>query len=65
MRLGIFISDASGLRTDVDALLANARAAARLGFATEWVPHIPWSLTGSSRSRWPAGSPTGSSRAPP
>ncbi len=44
MRLGIFIGDASGLRTDVEALLANAREAERLGFATGWVPHIPWSL---------------------
>ena len=44
MRLGIFIGDASGLRTDVEALLANAREAERLGFATGWLPHIPWSL---------------------
>jgi F420-dependent oxidoreductase-like protein len=44
MRLGVFIGDASGLRTDVDALLANAREAEELGFATGWLPHIPWSL---------------------
>ena len=44
MRLGVFIGDASGLRTDVDALLANAREAEQLGFATGWLPHIPWSL---------------------
>jgi F420-dependent oxidoreductase-like protein len=44
MRLGVFIGDASGLRTDVDALLANAREAEDLGFATGWLPHIPWSL---------------------
>jgi 5,10-methylenetetrahydromethanopterin reductase len=44
MRLGVFIGDASGLRTDVEALLANAREAERLGFATGWLPHIPWSL---------------------
>ncbi len=44
MRLGIFIGDASGLRTDVPALLANAREAEQLGFATGWLPHIPWSL---------------------
>ncbi len=44
MRLGVFIGDASGLRTDVATLLANAREAERLGFATGWLPHIPWSL---------------------
>lgn len=44
MRVGVFIGDASGLRTDVAALLANAREAERLGFATGWLPHIPWSL---------------------
>ena len=46
MRLGIFIGDASGLRTDVDALLANAREAEQLGFATGWLPHIPGASTG-------------------
>ncbi len=44
MRLGVFIGDASGLRTGVDELLANARQAEELGFATGWLPHIPWSL---------------------
>ncbi|HEX4431031.1 MAG TPA: TIGR03564 family F420-dependent LLM class oxidoreductase [Frankiaceae bacterium] len=44
MRLGVFIGDASGLRTDVATLLANAREAEQLGFATGWLPHIPWSL---------------------
>jgi 5,10-methylenetetrahydromethanopterin reductase len=44
MRVGVFIGDASGLRTDVATLLANAREAERLGFATGWLPHIPWSL---------------------
>ncbi|HEX4016822.1 MAG TPA: TIGR03564 family F420-dependent LLM class oxidoreductase [Frankiaceae bacterium] len=44
MRLGVFIGDASGLRTDVETLLANAREAEQLGFATGWLPHIPWSL---------------------
>jgi F420-dependent oxidoreductase-like protein len=44
MRLGVFIGDASGLRTGVDELLANAQEAEQLGFATGWLPHIPWSL---------------------
>lgn len=46
MRLGVFIGDANGQHTDVSSLLANAREAERLGFATGWVPHIPWSLDG-------------------
>jgi F420-dependent oxidoreductase-like protein len=46
MRIGLFISDVSGAQTDVDELLANARAAEALGFTTGWVPHIPWSLDG-------------------
>lgn len=44
MRIGVFIGEASGDRTSVDALLANARDAEERGFATGWVPHIPWSL---------------------
>src|ERR1700759_3006651 len=46
MRLGIFVGDAGSLRTGVDDLLANARHAEELGFATGWGPHIPWSLDG-------------------
>jgi 5,10-methylenetetrahydromethanopterin reductase len=46
MRLGIFIGDAGGERTSVEELLAEARRAEELGFATGWVPHIPWSLDG-------------------
>jgi 5,10-methylenetetrahydromethanopterin reductase len=46
MRLGIFIGDAGGGRTSVAELLAEARRAEELGFATGWVPHIPWSLDG-------------------
>ena len=44
MRMGVFIGDASGARTTVADLVANARAAETAGFATAWVPHIPWSL---------------------
>src|SRR4051795_12972364 len=46
MRIGLFISDVSGEQTTIEELLANARAAEALGFATGWVPHIPWSLDG-------------------
>lgn len=44
MRVGVFVGEASGERTTVDQLLANARDAEARGFATAWVPHIPWSL---------------------
>ena len=44
MRIGVFIGEASGDRTSVEALLANARDAEQRGFTTGWVPHIPWSL---------------------
>ena len=46
MRIGLFIGEATGARTSVDDLLASARAAEAQGFATGWVPHIPWSLDG-------------------
>jgi F420-dependent oxidoreductase-like protein len=44
VRIGVFIGEASGDRTSVEDLLANARDAEQRGFATGWVPHIPWSL---------------------
>jgi F420-dependent oxidoreductase-like protein len=44
VRIGVFIGEASGERTSVADLLANARDAEQRGFATGWVPHIPWSL---------------------
>src|SRR3954468_5665225 len=44
MRIGLFISDVSGEQTTIEELLANARAAEALGFATGWGAHIPWSL---------------------
>jgi F420-dependent oxidoreductase-like protein len=44
MRIGIFIGDATGERTTVEDLRANARDAEARGFATGWMPHIPWSL---------------------
>jgi F420-dependent oxidoreductase-like protein len=46
MRIGVFIGDANGERTTVATLQAQARAAEAAGFATGWVPHIPWSLDG-------------------
>lgn len=44
VRVGVFIGEATGERTTVDQLLANARDAESRGFTTGWVPHIPWSL---------------------
>ena len=44
MRIGVFVGDVSGERTDAAALAANARWAEEHGFVTAWVPHIPWSL---------------------
>ena len=44
MRVGVFIGEATGERTSVDQLLANARDAEARGFHSGWVPHIPWSL---------------------
>ena len=48
MRIGVFISDVSGAQTDVEELLANARAAEALGFTTGCDGPIP------STSRPPA-----------
>jgi F420-dependent oxidoreductase-like protein len=44
MRVGVFIGEATGERTSIDQLLANAKDAEDRGLSTGWVPHIPWSL---------------------
>jgi F420-dependent oxidoreductase-like protein len=44
MRIGVFIGEATGERTSVEQLLANAKDAEARGLSTGWVPHIPWSL---------------------
>ena len=44
MRIGVFIVETSADKTSVDEVVANAAAAEAAGFATAWVPHIPWSL---------------------
>jgi F420-dependent oxidoreductase-like protein len=44
MRFGIFVSETSGRRTTVEELVANVQRAERLGFASAWLPHVPWSL---------------------
>jgi F420-dependent oxidoreductase-like protein len=44
MKIGMFIGDAGGARTDIDELCATAQWCERAGLTTGWVPHIPWSL---------------------
>jgi F420-dependent oxidoreductase-like protein len=45
MRIGTFISEATGRElTGIEALLGAASRAEADGFASAWVPHIPWSL---------------------
>src|SRR5260221_701613 len=44
MRIGTFISDTGGARTDVGELRDAARWAESAGFTTAWVPHLPWGL---------------------
>ncbi len=46
MRIGIFVSDTGGERTGVDELRRRTRWVEEHGFASAWVPHIPWSLDG-------------------
>ena len=44
MRIGTFISDTGGARTEVGELRDAARWAESAGFTTAWVPHLPWGL---------------------
>jgi hypothetical protein len=44
MRIGTFISDTGGARTDVSELRDVALWAEAAGFTTAWVPHLPWGL---------------------
>lgn len=44
MRIGVFVSETSAEQTGVDTLLSTAAAADIAGFASAWVPHVPWSL---------------------
>jgi len=46
MRIGIFVSDTGGERTGVEELRRRAQWVEEHGFASAWVPHIPWSLDG-------------------
>src|SRR3954469_8374770 len=46
MRIGLFIAEAAVVGSDVATVVENACWAENHGFATAWVPHIPWSLDG-------------------
>src|SRR3954454_20574084 len=46
MRIGLVIADAAVEGSEISAVLERARWAYNHGFATGWVPHIPWSLDG-------------------
>lgn len=44
MRIGVFIGDVSGGRTSIEGVVERARRAEESGFASAWLPHMPWSL---------------------
>lgn len=44
MRIGTFISDTGGLHTSATQLAETAAWAEAAGFASGWVPHLPWGL---------------------
>jgi len=44
MRIGIFVSEAWGPSSPIDEIRDRAVQAERLGFASGWVPYLPWSL---------------------
>lgn len=44
MRVGIFVSETWDDASSIDEIRSRARAAEALGFASGWVPYLPWSL---------------------
>lgn len=44
MRVGIFVSETWGSASPIDEVRERARRAEALGFASGWVPYLPWSL---------------------
>lgn len=44
MRVGIFVSEAWGASSPIGEVRERARQAEALGFASGWVPYLPWSL---------------------
>lgn len=44
MRIGVFLGNTGDREASLDSLLESARDAEARGFATAWMPHIPWSF---------------------
>lgn len=44
MRIAIFVSETWGPGSSIDEIRARAARAEALGFASGWVPYLPWSL---------------------
>ncbi|MBW2361711.1 MAG: LLM class flavin-dependent oxidoreductase [Deltaproteobacteria bacterium] len=44
MRIGVFVSETWGDPSDLAEVRARARRAEELGFASGWIPYLPWSL---------------------
>ena len=44
MRVGAFVSECWGPASSIDEVRHRARRAEALGFASAWVPYLPWSL---------------------
>ena len=44
MRIGVFVSETWGDPSDLAEVRARARQAEELGFASGWIPYLPWSL---------------------
>lgn len=44
MRIGLFVSEAWGPASSIDEVRQRAQRAEALGFASAWVPYLPWSL---------------------
>ena len=44
MRIGIFVSETWESASPIGEVRERARAAEELGFASGWVPYLPWSL---------------------
>lgn len=44
MRIGLFVSETWGPASTIDEVRTRAQRAEALGFASGWVPYLPWSL---------------------
>ncbi len=44
MRIGVFVSETWGNPSNLPEVRARARQAEEFGFASGWIPYLPWSL---------------------